>query len=564
MRTLNMYYEDFFGLDTFIHTHNIQNNHMLLIQIFSGINDAQYIRTIIENIVGFLPDAVIVGSTTDGEIMDGQVSTHKTIISFTEFEHTRLTVSATEHQKDGYYSGKYLAQTLIEEDTKLLIAFSDGLHSNGEAFLEGVNAIDKDIMVAGGLAGDNATFSKTYVFTKDFISDNGAVCVALHSTQLDVKNDYSFSWRRIGKPLTLTHVEANRVYTIDNRTAVETYIHYLGEEMAKGLPAIGIEFPLMMKQKGIDVARAVLIKHDDGSLSFAGNLKEGDKVQLGYGDPIDILERSKDVWQHMKAHMPEAIFIYSCMARRHFMSEDIDKETLPLQELAPTVGFYTYGEFFTAEKKELLNQTMTMISLREKEKVETEDIEMHQESRLVGTSVNALINLANTTANEAMEEESLRKEKDTFELLFNKSPDGILLIDYDAFFQINQQIVDLFEYKSKEVFLTTSIRRIFPKLQPDGNSSLRKMYRLREQALKEKKEVHGEWLLKKENKTLFWAEIIFTSIVLNGREMIYLVCRDISDRKEMELELSRQKNILYYQAHHDMLTGLPNRTLFVK
>ena len=564
MRTLNMYYEDFFGLDTFIDTHNIQNNNMLLIQVFSGINDAQYIRNIIENIVGFLPDAVIVGSTTDGEIMNGQVSTHKTIVSFTEFEHTRLTVTSTKHQDDGYHSGKYLAQTLIEDDTKLLIAFADGLHSNGEAFLEGVNAIDKDIMVAGGLAGDNATFSKTYVFTKDFISDNGAVCVALHSTQLDVKNDYSFSWRRIGKPLTLTHVEANRVYTIDNRTAVETYIHYLGEEMAKGLPAIGIEFPLIMKEEGIDVARAVLIKHDDGSLSFAGNLKEGDKVQLGYGDPVDILERSKDVWQHMKMHVPEAIFVYSCMARRHFMPEDIDKETLPLQELAPTVGFYTYGEFFSAEKKKLLNQTMTMISLREKKRVQTEDIEMHQESRLVGTSVNALIHLANTTANEAMEEESLRKEKDTFELLFNKSPDGILLIDYDTFFQVNQQIVDLFEYKSKEAFLAASIRRIFPVLQPDGSSSLEKMYRMRDQSLKEKKEVQGEWLLKKENQTLFWAEVIFTSIVLNGREMIYLVCRDISDRKEMELELSRQKNILYYQAHHDMLTGLPNRTLFVK
>jgi len=564
MRNLNMYYEDFFGLDSFIHTHKIKNNDTLLIQVFTGINDEKYIRNVLENIVSFLPDAVIVGSTTDGEIMNGQVSTHKTIISFTEFEHTRLTVAMIKHGQDGYYSGKYIAQTLIEDDTKLLIAFADGLHSNGEAFLEGINAVNSTVMVAGGLAGDNATFSKTYVFTKDFISDNGAVCVALHSKQLDVMNDYSFSWRRIGRELTLTHVEANRVYTIDNRTAVETYIHYLGEDMAKGLPAIGIEFPLMMKRKGIDVARAVLIKHDDGSLSFAGNLKEGDKVQLGYGDPLDILERSKDVWQEMKRHGSEAIFVYSCMARRHFMPEDINKETLPLQELAPTVGFYTYGEFFTAEKKELLNQTMTMISLREKIIVHEEDIEMHQESQLVGTSVNALIHLANTTANEVMEEKTLRRERDTFELLFNKSPDGILLIDYDTFFQVNQQIVNLFEYSSKEVFLDTNIRKIFPRFQPDGTSSLRKMYRFREEALKEKKEVQGEWLLKKEDQTLFWAEVIFTSIVLNGREMIYLVCRDISDRKEMELELSRQKNILYYQAHHDMLTGLPNRTLFVK
>ncbi len=565
MRTLNMYYEDFSSLDTFVCFHNIQNNHRLLVQVFAGTNEVKYIQTIIQNIVDLLPNAVIIGATTDGEIMNGQVSTHKTILSFTEFKHTRLTIASTLHQKDGYYSGRYLAQTLIENDTKLLIAFADGLHSNGEAFLEGVDAVDKEVIIAGGLAGDNATFSQTYVFTKDFISDNGAVCVALHSTQLDVKNDYSFSWRRIGMPLTLTHVEANRVYTIDNRTAVETYMHYLGEHVAKGLPAIGIEFPLIMKEDGIDVARAVLTKHDDGSLSFAGNLKEGDKVQLGYGDPVNILERSKDARQHMRSHAPEAIFVYSCMARRHFMPEDIDKETLPLQELAPTVGFYTYGEFFTAKKKALLNQTMTMVSLRENKNFPVEkEMRIHQEPQSIGTSLNALVHLVNTTATEAMEEENLRREKEAFELLFDKSPDGIALIDYDVLFRVNQQLVNLFGYKSKEALLAINIRQMFPKLQPDGSSSLVKMHRVRHQVLNEKKEVQEEWLHKKADKTLFWVEIAFTSIVLHGREMIYLVYRDISDRKKMELKLSQQKNVLYHQAHHDMLTGLPNRKLFIK
>ena len=108
------------------------------------------------------------------------------------------------------------------------------------------------------------------------------------------------------------------------------------------------------------------------------------------------------------------------MARRHFMPEDIDKETLPLQELAPTVGFYTYGEFFTAKKKTLLNQTMTMISLREsKSEPVSEEIKTHQESQPIGTSLNALVHLINTTATEAMEEENLRREKEAFELLFD-------------------------------------------------------------------------------------------------------------------------------------------------
>ncbi len=38
--------------------------------------------------------------------------------------------------------------------------------------------------------------------------------------------------------------------------------------------------------------------------------------------------------------------------------------------------------------------------------------------------------------------------------------------------------------------------------------------------------------------------------------------QDISKRKIVEEELNNQKNILDYQAHHDALTGLPNRVLF--
>ena len=559
-----MYYENSSKLKTFVNRHHIQNSSMLLIQIFSGINDTQYIQNMIDDIVALLPEAVIIGATTDGEIMNGRVSTHKSVISFTEFEYTRLSVASTEHQDDGYEAGKYLAQTLIEEDTKLLIAFADGLHSNGEAFLEGIDSVNKDVMVSGGLAGDNATFTTTYVFTKDVILERGAVCVALHSKRLNVRNNYNFSWQRIGKVLTLTHVEANRVYTIDNMSAVDAYIHYLGKETAKSLPAIGIEFPLIMKKEGIDVARAVVAKHEDGSLSFAGNLKEGDKVQFGYGDSIDILARSKNSWQRIKRHAPEAIFVYSCMARRHFMPEDIDKETLPLQEIAPTTGFYTYGEFFTAKEKELLNQTMTIISLRETERVLLKEHEPYKELELVGTSTNALIHLVNTSAIKAVEEENLRKEKETLELLFDKSPDGIALIKYDTVVQVNQKMVNLFGYQDKKDLLAIEIRKIFPRLQPDGSSSLRKMYHDRERALKDKQEIQGEWLLKKEDHTLFWAEVVFTTILLNNQEMIYVVCRDISERKEMELEISRQKNILYYQAHHDVLTGLPNRMLFVK
>lgn len=564
MKSINTYYSDVVALHSFIQSEGIKDSPSLLIQVFTAKNDKVFIEDLLNHLVDVLPQAVIIGSTTDGEIMNGKVSTHQTVLSFTQFIHTILQTHTEAHKQDGFFSGKSLAETLIQEDTKLLIAFANGLHTNGDAFLEGIHSIDSSIMVAGGLAGDNGTFTQTYVFTKEGIMARGAVAVALNSNRLNVYNDYSFNWRRIGKELTITKVKNNRVYTIDNRTAVDTYIHYLGQEMAKGLPAIGIEFPLINMRNGVMVARVVLSKHDDGSLSFAGNLKVGDKVQFGYGDPMEILACSDGILNNVKHKPSEVIFVYSCMARRHFMPDLIDRETLPLQSVAPTSGFFTYGEFFTSDKKELLNQSMTIISLSETDSTSKHNVEiLPKETKLMSTSINALIHLVNTTSHEAMEQEALRQAQNTFEILFEKSPDGIVLVENNQFIECNQKILDILGCTSKETFLDASPLQIFPRRQPDGTHSFIKVQEMREAAL-ESGDNDFELLLKKRNGETFWADIILTSTVLNGRYIIYLVCRDITQRKEMELELSRQKNILYYQASHDALTGLPNRSLSMK
>ena len=563
MTSVNTYYTDFLSLETFIHQSDIDDSPSLLIQIFTAKNDKAFIQTLIDNIIHLLPQAVIVGSTTDGEIMSGKVSTGKTVISFTSFTHTTLQTYASAHKKDSYFSGKALAEHIIGDETKLVIAFTEGLHTNGEAFLNGINDVNSTVMIAGGLAGDNATFTQTYVFTKDIILENGVVGVALSSKVLKVRNDYGFNWRRIGKPLTITKVDGNRVYTIDDRTAVDTYIHYLGKEMASGLPAVGIEFPLIMVKNAVTVARAVLGKHEDGSLTFAGNFSHGDKVQFGYGDAQDILKHSMELLKNIEEEPPEAIFVYSCMARRHFMPDIIETETLPMDVISPVTGFFTYGEFFTSDKPELLNQSMTLVALSEDEVVLKHDFKCEYENTLTAnSSTNALIHLLNVTSQESMEQTIYIEAQNIFEKLFQSSPDGILLIENDTFVQCNQKMIDIFGYDSKEAFLTARPLDILPPKQPDGAHSVVKLKEMKHLAM-QKGNHQFEWVYKKADGTPFWTDIMLTYITLNGRDTMYVVCRDISERKEIELELARQKNVLYYRANHDELTGLANRVLFM-
>lgn len=434
MKNFNTYYTNKENLESFIQHSNIQDSSSLLIQIFSAITDKSFLSTLLSELNLLLPSAEILGTTTDGEIMDGKVSSGKVVLSFTQFEHTSLKTSAIEYAPNSYYCGQYLAKQLIGEETKLLIAFADGLHTNGEEFLKGIASLDNDIIVGGGHAGDNSHFIETLVFTKNSILSHGAVAVALDSRHLHIYNDYSFTWHPIGNELTITRAEGNRVYTIDGQSAVDTYAHYLGEDIAKGLPGVGIEFPLIVNRGGSNISRACIAKKEDGSLIVGGNLYTGEKVRIGYGNSVEILKKSQKILDSISQNPSEAIFVYSCMNRRHFMGSDIESEIIPLQAIAPVSGVFTYGEFFTSSQKELFNQTMTLLSLSESDALPSivqEDILPPID--INSTSIEALTHLINITSKEVKEQtEALKKSnqlnqelKERMELALLGSNEGI-------------------------------------------------------------------------------------------------------------------------------------------
>ncbi|WP_052746030.1 response regulator [Sulfurovum lithotrophicum] len=402
MKTYNTYFTSEQALLEFIEEHHIKDSSSLLIQVFTSKNSEVFITELTTIISTTLPYASLIGSTTDGEIKDGLVSTMQTVISFTIFEKTALKTYISNDFENYFEGGAKLARDLYEPKTKVIISFIDGLSGNGEDFLNGINSISKEVNVAGGLAGDNATFDKTFVFTKDKVLQNGVVGVGLTSEFLNVFTNYSFHWLPIGKSLTITKAVGNRVYTIDDKTAYDTYAYYLGEDTASALPAVGIEFPLIIRRNGINIARAVLSSEPDGSLVFAGNLKNGDIVRFGYGDSDAILSHAKRNVKNIVDKPIESIFIYSCMARRRFMPEQIELETKPFNAIAPTSGFFTYGEFYCSLKKELLNQTMTVLALSEsdevKKKITFESDEKSYSNK--SSTIKALSHLINVSSGE--------------------------------------------------------------------------------------------------------------------------------------------------------------------
>jgi len=562
MKAFVTYYRSRDDLYKFIEKNGIVNSDSLLIQIFTAHNVESTIQKMISEIDEVLPKAIIIGSTTDGEIANGEFSRNGTVISFTLFEHSVLKCDLDTHA-DSFTRGVNLANKLQQDDNKLFIVFSEGLKTNGEELLKGIESIAPDVKVAGGLAGDYSTFEKTLVFTKNFIISNGVVGVSVSSPCLRIFNDYNFNWQKIGKKLTITKSKGNKVYEIDGRSAIDTYKHYLGEKVAYKIPAVCIEFPLLVEEDGVLTARSVLSASGDGSLVFAANIKEGSKVYFGYGNPEEILKHTHTIPQKLKQFKPQATFVYSCMARLHFVGAMINQELKPLVSLAPMSGFFTYGEFFSSSTNRFLNQTMTVLAL-------SEDIDMYNDistdiepaDEQEWNSTNALIHLVNRTTQELVEYYSLKSAYKKFEELFEYSGNAIAVIINNQFIECNNRLIELFGYSSKDEFLSLDILELI-------DDEYKRVFRdkLAEVDLYTKDKIEEsvfEVLGRYIDGTSFWLEITISVKVTNDTHVLYVIYRDITSRKDIENSLREQTKMLYHKAYHDELTGLANRKHFLE
>ncbi|MEA3499134.1 MAG: FIST N-terminal domain-containing protein [Campylobacterota bacterium] len=423
MLTVNTIYSSINDLKELVIENGIDINSKLLMQVFTGVSNITSINKLLRDITNNFPNAQIIGATTDGEITNGSISTNLISIAITSFNDVSFNIDYIEYDKNTTIeqSAKKLANSICQENTKVIISFADGLHTNGDQFLTGLSSYRDNIIVSGGLAGDNAIFDATYVFTSEKIISEGAVAISLNGN-INVTTDYSFNWEPIGKELVITKSVNNVVYTIDGSSAYDTYKYYLGEEVAKMLPAIGIEFPLIIQRNGISIARAVVGLNNDGSLVFAGNINTGDIVRFGYGDSEQILNNSNKNAMKLNNKPIESIFVYSCMARRRFMPDLIEKELEPLLNFGSVSGFFTYGEFFTSDctkNKELLNQTMTILALSETKESKNINLkELEYQDNIHTISTKALSHLVNVTSKELNKinkdlETSVQNEKQT-------------------------------------------------------------------------------------------------------------------------------------------------------
>lgn len=146
----------------------------------------------------------------------------------------------------------------------------------------------------------------------------------------------------------------------------------------------------------------------------------------------------------------------------------------------------------------------------------------------------------------------LHHSEKRFRDVFDNSPDPCWLIEEGQFTDCNQAALAILGYARREDILQHPAR-LSPEYQPDGRSSFEKADEMMKRAFCEG--VHRfEWEHRRADGSCFPAEVTLARIDLQGRDALYCIWRDITNRKQIEQQA-------FDLAYFDPLTHLPNRRL---
>jgi len=353
-----------------------------LVLVFGDINELKS-PLIHEHIRALYPAADIVVASTSGEIIRDQVIDNCVVATAVSFSKTKIRSISKKvcDYSSVFQLGNELFNDLntVNPDLAGIFLVSDGHLVNGSELVDGLNNANvNNLPITGGLAGDNALFSKTLTGLNDMPKEGNVIGVGFYGKHFLMGHEQWGGWDEFGRERTITRSENNVLYEIDGQSALVLYKEYLGVYADK-LPGSGLLFPLsiLIENKKGKIVRTILgINEHENSMTFAGNMPVGSKVRLMKANFDKLIEgvhtaASASVAQ-INNNRPQLSIVISCVGRKLILKERVVEEVeAACAQLGTDVtitGFYSNGEICplaAGAPCELLNQTVTISSFCE-------------------------------------------------------------------------------------------------------------------------------------------------------------------------------------------------------
>jgi hypothetical protein len=352
----------------------------LLVVFCSQSNDLGALLRQIRTRAGDVP---LIGCTTAGEIATGGPSDASVVVTALGGDgfavHTAVATGAARNLRE---AGEKVARCVPDRADvphRVLLVLSDGLAGDQQEIVRGAHGVlGASVPLVGGCAGDDLKMTRTFQLYGDRVLSDSVVAAGIASVAplgIGVRH----GWRRVGEPMLVTASAGHRVYTLDDRPALDIYLEHLGvaepaRPDAEGLARLALTHPLgLSRPAGEDQVRFIGGgDFAERSLSCIAEVPQGALVWIMEGDARSVLEATDaacgDSIAALGGRPPLGMIAFDCIARRGVLGDEgIRAETGRLAALAagaPVAGFYTYGEIArTRGVRGFHNQTLVVLSI---------------------------------------------------------------------------------------------------------------------------------------------------------------------------------------------------------
>ncbi|MGM0846818.1 MAG: bifunctional diguanylate cyclase/phosphodiesterase [Bacillota bacterium] len=527
----------------------------IFVQMFLGqvhMDEAKRIRA---EVLSCLPQAVIIGCSTEEQINDGEIVNDSPVLSFTVLEKTEAVskLVKVEDRDNGFETGRRLSEELVDMETKVVILFASHLDVNLHSILEGFHSVTPQIPVGGGVSIDVRGRKQSIVLTEHAETENGIVAAALNNSNLLVQTFINEQWKEVGRPLTVTKSKGAVIEKIDHMKPLEVLEHYLGESFVSRLPHSGVEFPFLMKRNEAVSTLFPLRVNGNGSIEMSKEVKQGASLTFAFADLESIVDCSMRELNRLRRKPVESLFIFNCVARRQFITDFTKTEMEMLAEISNTSGFFSHGEILMGSniKPDLYSHSLTYLAISENDHLPPLHRERFQYTLTPeGNTRVSLTQLINASSNDIQKlNENIQLSEEYYRSLFDNNTDFVYSTDLKGRFNsVNPTFLKTFGYSENELIGKLSISFIF---EEDVPRIKRHFFR----TLSGKEQFYELWIPSKSGAVqLFHIKNI--PITVDGKCVgLFGIGRNITEQKKTEEKITQ---LAYYDAE----TGLPNRVKF--
>jgi CheY-like chemotaxis protein len=233
-----------------------------------------------------------------------------------------------------------LKSKLIENQSRSIFLFVDGLSSQFDTFISHLNAlIDSDTtsVLGSGVGLKNLTHQAVIFNQNDIYTDHALII----GTDFQINANVHHGWHSIYGPLVVTKSKDNVIYELNGEKAFDVYQRTLKEiedidissenffDIAKGHP-LGI----MTFSDNEFIIRDPITNNEDGSITIVSSVKEYDSLYIMKGEKETLIESSKQLSnQVFSRNIGTTALLFDCISRILFWKKISKKSLMHLDQV---------------------------------------------------------------------------------------------------------------------------------------------------------------------------------------------------------------------------------------